>query len=53
VAEAIRFYFDKNWTKFDIPLKDASPDFKKARRNNGHVYKYSYSGKGSKPNRNA
>lgn len=29
IAEAIRFYFDKNWTKFDIPVKDASPEFKR------------------------
>jgi hypothetical protein len=29
VAEAIRFYTDKNWSKFDVPLKDASPEFKR------------------------
>jgi hypothetical protein len=29
MEEAMRFYFDKNWTKFDMPLKDASPEFKR------------------------
>jgi murein DD-endopeptidase MepM/ murein hydrolase activator NlpD len=29
IAEAIRAYTDKNWTKFDMPLKDASPEFKR------------------------